>query len=655
MPLRGRVQFGVSAATLLRFAAVNDDAAEATKKLQKQAILADYFKAIENDDDIRRAVRFAAGRPFAATDERVLNVGGALVGEVVLDILRIPPDAYRDLVRRSGEIGEGVAKVWGDRSGVSASPTAPEAASPQLLTLHDLSQAFDDLAATGVWQSKRSILHGLFTRCAHPREVAYLAKVIFGDLRTGVQEGVLHDAIAKAFDRKRPAIQRCHLLVGDLGEVAVLARHDACASAQFRLFHPVQFMLATPVETAADAAGAISGRTFYAEDKLDGIRAQVHKSGDGADARVAIYTRTMDRTDASFPDVVKTIRSLPGEFLLDGEIVPWCDGRVLPFAHIQKRLGRKVLTPKILRENPAAFIAFDILYGDGELLMDRPLRERRVVLDSFATGGDEAFPHPHPLGEGEGEGASPVQVRISPVARPHPDPLPEGEGRRGVPALLTTSTVEVSAAEQVQSVFDTARERRNEGIVLKDAASPYSPGRRGQMWFKLKTHLPTLDCVVTAAEYGHGKRRDVLSDYTFAVWDREPSEPGATLVNIGKAYSGVTDEEIGRLTELFLQLSRGQAGRVHVVEPKIVLEIACDQIQSSKRHASGYALRFPRIKRVRWDKRPEDADRLARATEIFQSTPNFARSTQTLDLLPKPEPTLFDLLDSTRLDARRDA
>src|SRR5205814_3587572 len=197
-------------------------------------------------------------------------------------------------------------------------------------------------------------------------------------------------ATAEAFARDGPAVQRAQLLLGDLGEVAVLAKHDRLASAQFRLFHPIQFMLATPQETAADAAELIAGRTFYAEDKLDGIRAQVHKSRD----RIAIYTRTMDRTDESFPDVVAAMEKLTGEFLLDGEIVPWRDGVVLPFAHIQRRLGRKSLTPRMLRDNPAAFIAFDILYKDGEVLMDKPLRERRKRLLKLSKVAQPAPPSP---------------------------------------------------------------------------------------------------------------------------------------------------------------------------------------------------------------------------------------------------------------------
>jgi DNA ligase-1 len=356
-------------------------------------------------------------------------------------------------------------------------------------------------------------------------------------------------------------------------------------------------MLATAQEDAAEAAATMAGRTFFAEDKFDGIRAQVHKQGD----QVIIYTRTMDRCDESYPDVVAAVRKLPGDFLLDGEIVPYRDGVVLPFAHVQRRLGRKLPTPKIIRENPLSFIAFDILYHNGELLMDHPLRTRRQHLERLVDTHGPAL---------------------------------------GATVVLSRAT-EVRAAEQIESAFCHARDCRNEGLVLKDPDSIYSPGRRGQAWLKLKTHLPTIDCVVTAAETGHGKRRNSLSDYTFAVWDRDPADSGATLVNVGKAYSGVTDAEIAQLTELFTQLTLTQQGRVRLVEPRIVLEIACDQIQQSDRHRSGYAFRFPRIKRIRWDKRPEDADRLDRVIAIYQSTPNFARSDSPVPA-EAPEPTLFD-------------
>jgi DNA ligase-1 len=611
-------------ATLLEFAQVNDSAAATSKKLQKQAILAEYFRAQE-ESDLRLAVRFAAGRHFAATDERVLNAGWSKVSDVVLSLLKLAPHEFHDLIVRNGEIGEALSREWPRGTGfqpvLETSPAqldrtihddAPHGLSSTLrlslrlrpdgearatggpLSLEQIASAFDQLAATGNAERKRGILRVLFSCCIHPREAAYLAKLLFREMRSGARDGILQAAIAQAFDKGLSQIQRCQLLVGDLDEVAVIAKRDALDAATFRLFHPIQFMLATPHETAELAAETLGGRTFFAEDKLDGIRAQVHKS----ESRIAIYTRTMDRIDESFPDVVSALEKLPGEFLLDGEIVPYRDGQVLPFAHIQRRLGRKSLSAKMLRDNPAAFIAFDVLSLNGKLLMDEPLRVRREALSCFADCGAGA-------------------------------------------ALLTTTSINVSTASEISAAFDAARARRNEGIVLKDPDSAYSPGRRGQWWLKLKTHLPTFDCVVTAVEYGHGKRRSVLSDYTFAVWDREPALEGARLVNVGKAYSGLTDAEIKRLTELFLTISLGQWGRVHVVKPQVVLEIACDQIQKSDRHDSGYALRFPRIKRIRWDKAAQDADRLERIVSLYESSPNFARSMTGAEEEPV-QPSLFD-------------
>jgi DNA ligase-1 len=613
----------VTHATLQRFAEVNDAAAATNKKLQKQAILADYFRGLGDEADLRPAVRFAGGRVFASTDERVLNVGGALMREAIVELIDIDLPELGTLTIKAGEIGEAMAAVWESRRRPRREPLPPPGKpTPRVapaevpLTLRAVAAAFDDIAKVGKRESKLAALVDLLALARTSRQAAYLGKIVFGDLRTGVQEGVLQAAVALAFDVPLAKVQRCQLLVGDLDEVAILAKRGEIDSARFRLFHPIQFMLATPQESAADVAGTLAGRAYVAEDKLDGIRAQVHKAGGtGEAARVAIYTRTMDRADESFPDVVEQVSKLPGDVLLDGEIVPYANGQVLPFGQLQKRLGRKSPPVAVVRDNPCAFVAFDVLYQDGRLLMDEPLTARRPALEAACAAA-------------------------------------------GVPTLPQTP---VTTQAEIEAIFGAARDRRNEGIILKDPASAYAPGRRGKIWLKLKTHLPTLDCVVTAAETGHGKRRNSLSDYTFAVWDGEPAaaEPAAVaeagvvvdtgpaagpatpavagkgdraagaakLVNIGKAFSGVTDEEIAKLTTLFTELTVAQFGRVRQVTPQVVLEIAFDQIQKSGRHASGYALRFPRIKRVRWDKRPEDADRLARVAEIYASTPNFARPT----------------------------
>ena len=594
-------------APLAAFAAANDLAAGTPKRLEKQAHLAAYLREIRSDADLRRAVHYAGGHPFAATDERTTGVSGATFAAAVTARFALDPADWRARSVKHGEAGEALADLFAEQQ---PDPTGGP------LALPDLADTFDALAETGNFEAKQSILRAALDRLRTPREAAYLAKILFGDLRTGVREGALQAAVAEAFGRDLPAVQRAHLLVGDLGEVAQLARHDRLAAAAFTLFHPVQFMLAIPVEDAAEAASRVGSRskgvggedaiadpsthnllptTYSSEDKLDGIRAQIHKSAD----RLAIYTRTMDRADASFPDVLAAVARLPGEFLLDGEIVPYRDGVVLPFNHIQKRLGRKVLTPKMLADNPCVFIAFDCLYLDGELLMDGPLTARREKL-------------------------------ISLLSRERPA------------GVLMSEPTTVSTESDIAAAFDRARANRNEGLVLKDPRSAYTPGRRGGAWLKLKGHLPTLDCVVTAAETGHGKRRNHLSDYTFAVWTADPEADGSKLVNIGKAFSGVTDAEIAQLTDLFRGITLQTHGRVHAVRPQVVLEIACDSVQPSKRHASGYALRFPRIKRIRWDKKPADADRLARVVELYEHDSNFGRVEAAAKAETPPEPTLFD-------------
>ena len=558
----------MSAGSLSAFAAANDAAAATTKKLEKQSVLAAYVATL-GDLDLPLAVRYAAGRAFAATDERVLGVSSAAFRDVIVPLFDL--DDWRERTVRNGEVGEALAELWEERVDPRDVPGEP-------LALNDLRETFDALARVGQQETKRDLVRDLLARVRTPREAAYVGKIIFGDLRTGVREGVLVGAVAEAFDREAEAVRRALLLNGDLGDVALLARQNRLGDARFRLFHPIGFMLANPQETAADAAKTVAAteRSWVAEHKLDGIRAQIHKEGVGDLARVSIYSRTLDRIDDGFPDIVRQVRKLPGDWLLDGEIVPYDEvaGEVTAFANLQRRLGRKDPSAKVLQQFPARFVAFDLLYRDGEPLIDLPLSERRAKLMDLAEQST---------------------------------------------AILTLDAPAVATAPEIEAAFEAARSARNEGLILKDPTTAYLPGRRGKAWVKLKTHLPTLDVVVTAAEHGHGKRRKHLSDYTFAVWKDD------ALVNIGKAFSGVTDEEIEQLTELFLSIQTARHGRVYTVKPQVVLEVAFDAIQESRRHKGGFALRFPRIKRIRWDRSPESADRLARVREIFEHDQNFNR------------------------------
>jgi DNA ligase-1 len=513
-----------------------------TKKLEKAVLLRDYLATLD-DPDLAHAARYLAGAPFSQVDQRVLNVGGAVIRDVVLALSGADLADWRTLGVRYGDAGD-VAFVLLEGRGAGSA-----------LSLADVASAFDALAAARGPSKKAPLLHDLLAR-ATPLEARYLIKIMVGDLRIGLQEGLLEDALARAASVSVAQVQWANMLLGDIGEAALLARHGRLAEARMRLFHPLKFMLASPIQQPDELRRSIPG-SFFVEDKYDGIRGQVHKEGE----RIAIFSRTLDEITSGYPELHAPLRALPGSFILDGEILAARDGRILPFKELQARLGRKTLTPEILARTPVIFVAYDLLYQDGDVLLELPLRARRARL--------ELLPWKAPL----------------------------------APSLL----VEVVELEQVETLFDAARTRGNEGLMVKDPASAYKPGRRGREWLKVKKALATLDVVVTAAEWGHGKRRKVLSDYTFAV---RASEDDPTLLNVGKAYSGLTDAEIAQLTEWFLAHTLQDFGRVRLVEPRIVLEVAFDVVQESKRHKSGYALRFPRIVRIRDDKPPGEIDTL---------------------------------------------
>jgi DNA ligase-1 len=359
------------------------------------------------------------------------------------------------------------------------------------------------------------------------------------------------------------------MLLGDIGETLQCAFRNELETVRFRLFHAIDFMLAAPVETAAEIFGG-AVRCMVVEEKYDGIRAQAHKSGD----RIKIFSRTMDEI-LEFPELREPLASLPGEYIVDGEILAWQGEQPLPFTQLQKRLGRKKPSASLIEEIPVRFVLFDLLYGDGELLLDTMLSERRERLKQLVAN-------------------EPKQLLVA------PERLCESR-------------------EALEEAFRAALAAGHEGIVAKAPDSLYTPGRRGRFWFKWKEALATLDVVVTAVEYGHGKRHGVLSDYTFAV------RQGDRLLNIGKAYSGLTDVEIREFTDYFLQHTTEDNGYQRIVEPAVVLEVAFNNIQRSNRHESGFALRFPRILRLRPDKRPEQIDTLERVSELYAKQVTFLR------------------------------
>ena len=569
---RPAIEAAADGGVLEAFALVADAVAATAKKLEKAALLGEYFHTL-SDEDLVRAARFFAGHQFALNDPRTTNVGGGMLRDAISEVTGLGVENLRPRYVRLGDSGEVASEAFTEAGrGEAVSPT---------FTLAEVESLVERLSETRGTKNKRGVLVEALRR-ATPLEAKYVVKLLVGDLRIGLQEGLVEDAVARAFGRPLADVARVNMFVGDIGEAAVRARRDDLGAARMRLFHPIKFMLATAAADPADVRRTMP-EEFFVEDKFDGIRGQAHVER----GRVAVYTRTLDEVTHRFPELVEPLKRLPVAGILDGEILPARGPQILPFAELQKRLGRKTVGDELLREVPVVFVAYDLLYAGGRVLFDAPLGERRRALEELIARADGAADDNEAAAENAG-------------------------------TLRLSGAKLISDADELDAEFDAARARGNEGLMIKDPRATYKPGKRGREWLKLKRALATLDVVVTAVEVGHGKRRHLLSDYTFAV---RRSEEDAELLNVGKAYSGLTDAELSELTEWFRAhtLQEFAHGRVRTVEPRIVLEVTFDRVQESKRHKSGYALRFPRILRVRADKSPAEIDTLAAVRALVET------------------------------------
>ncbi|MEA2785722.1 MAG: ligase 1 [Candidatus Eremiobacteraeota bacterium] len=556
---------------MIAFARTCAAIAATASKLEKIALVADYLR--ERDDaDLAPAARYFTGNPFPQAQERSLAVGGRTIVEAAASVWGVDDAALGVAYRATGDLGAAL--------GPFVRPSHDLGLFRETLTPARLYALLDEIAAAAgknAQKRRRIVCERIFSACADPLEATYVIKIMTGELRIGLREGLVVDAVAKAFARDPRAVRRAASAAGDLGAVALAAKHDTLDQVTIAYHAPVAFMLASPIAYGSEYKD-LAAATWLVEDKYDGIRAQAHVTPQ----RVSLFSRTLNDVAASYPEVVEALRALPGSFALDGELIAVRDGRVLPFRFLQARLQRKEVAPELLREVPVRYAVFDALARDEEFLLDAPLAERRARLaELLANTGDALM-------------------------------------------LAPWTALEAGAgAEAVHERFETSRAHGHEGLVFKRTDSAYTPGRRGKAWLKLKRELATLDCVVVAVERGHGRRVNVLSDYTFAV--RKDDE----LVVIGKAYSGLTDVEIAEMTQWFEahRLPANEARAAYerldlkrheiLVEPSIVVEIAFDIIQRSELHASGYALRFPRIVRLRPDKHPKDADTLERVAEVY--------------------------------------
>ena len=548
--------------SLESFAKTAEAVAGTTKKLEKAALLGEYFQRLA-DEDLARAARYFAGQQFALSDARTTNVGGSILGEALCRATNVSAESLGPRYARWGDSGDVAFEIFCET----------KAGNQPTLALADTENLLAQLSSTRGKIAKTQLLTKVLIK-ATPLEAKYLVKLLSGDLRIGLREGLVEDAIARTFKQPLTEVSLANMLRGDIGEAATRARAGALHDIEMRLFHPLKFMLATPASDLADIARTMPGE-FFVEDKFDGIRAQAHIQN----GHVAIYSRTLDEISPRFPELREPLAGFPDDVIIDGEIITARGEEILPFSDLQKRLGRKSVSQDLLTSTPVVFVGWDLLYAAGQVLINDELQIRRARLEDIAMT---------------------------------------------VCGRLNAGTVRLSEAKKFADInaldaeFDAARARGNEGLMIKDPRSFYKPGRRGREWMKLKKALATLDVVVTSVELGHGKRRNVLSDYTFAV---RHSESDGELLNIGKAYSGLTDVEIAEMTQWFRAhtIQEFAHGRVRVVEPRIVIEVTFDRVQPSNRHKSGYALRFPRIVRLRPDKMPDEIDTLETVRKLAGS------------------------------------
>jgi DNA ligase-1 len=531
-----------------------------SSKNAKVAIIAEYLAKLD-DLSLPAAVLFLSGAVFPKGSGLALNVGFNTIMQSLSEIARLEPEEIQEIYLKHGDMGALAEHAVSKKQWSSLVPQR------QLLLpdLHDQLRKIADASGPRSAETKKKILTGLLINCS-PLEARYLVKIATGELRVGAVEGLVELAVGKAFGHDAQSVRQAMLLSGDIAQVALLAKKDALATAIMKPLAPLSFMLADVMFSAEEIAQYYGGKQMICEFKYDGIRMQLHKFG----GQARMFSRKLEDVTGSFPEIAGAAALLQHDFILDGEVLAYKNDRPLHFQELQKRLRRKAVTEQLKSEIPVIYAPYDVMYVDGQQVIDRPLIERKSLLS---------------------------QIKFK------------------VPIIDLGYRV-VSSAQEIADAFVESRKLGHEGLVIKEPGSQYHPGKRGRHWVKLKRELDTIDAVVVIAEYGHGKRAGMLSDYTFAVQD---DDDDGELKAIGKAYSGLADDEIAKLTARLRSIAVKDEGYRLLVRPEIVLEVAFDSIQKSDRHDSGFALRFPRIKYIRADKTVSDIDTLDKVRRIYES------------------------------------
>ncbi|MCD6592701.1 ATP-dependent DNA ligase [Candidatus Bathyarchaeota archaeon] len=534
-----------------------------TKRNLMVSMVADFLKRL-NKEEIEPAISMILGRPFPKWDPRKLDVSWATLSKV---IQRLTGTSWRDLsaaFRNTGDLGA-AAKMIFENSRMQRQTTLFEKPL-SILEVRNVLEAVAEASGPGSRERKERLIESLLGR-ALPIEVKYLVKIMVGEMRTGLQEGLMETAVSKAFSVPLKKIQVASMLTGDIAETAALCAKEGSGGLlrlEFKIFRPVKPMLAQMAEDPEAALKEHGGKTAF-EYKLDGARIQIHKSG----GKVRIFSRRLTDVTKSLPDIVEIIRQRvkPDEAILEGEVIAvGKNGNPLPFQHLMRRFRRVYSIERMIEEIPVELYLFDIIYMNGESLISLPYLERRRKLEEAVSD------------------------------------------------ISLTKQLITSDSKEAEHFLEEAINEGHEGLMAKRLNSPYIPGIRGKHWLKVKKTLEPLDLVIVAAEYGTGRRHGWLSDYYLAARDEDTGE----FLTIGKTFKGLTDREIEEMTKRLKQIAVEERGHIVIVKPRIVVEVAYNEIQKSPKYKSGMALRFARITRIRDDKDPEDADTIQRVRQIYE-------------------------------------
>jgi DNA ligase-1 len=537
---------------------------EGTKKrLLMIDLVAEFLKSLEVQE-IESAVSMILGRPFPKWSQQTLEVSWATLSEIIKRITGVEWNVFMEAFGKTGDIGS-ATKIVFEESKVKRQATLFE----RKLTILEVRRSLEAITETtgyGSREKKERLIEALLS-LASPLEAKNLVKIFIGEMRTGFYEGLMEQAVSKAFQIPLEVVRKASMTVGDIGEVAAIANmegKEGLLKIGFKVFRPVRLMLAQMADSVAEALKDHDGKTVF-EYKLDGARVQIHKLGD----EVRIFSRRLTDVTESLPEIVETARKniQAKEVILEGEVIAVDNlGLSIPFQHLMRRFKRVHAIEDMTEKIPVKLYLFDVLYLNGESLISLPYLQRRQI-----------------LAENAGE-------------------------------IPLTKQMVIDRTEEGEQFLKEAIDAGHEGLMAKKLDSPYAPGIRGKRWLKIKPVLEPLDLVVVAAEYGYGRRHEWLSDYYLAARDAETGE----FLMVGKTFKGLTDIEIIEMTKRLKELAIKEEPRRVFVVPKIVVEVIYNEIQKSPKYKCGMALRFARINRIREDKSSEEADTIQRVREIYE-------------------------------------